>query len=249
MNALEQHLTELRVFGYTVVDAVLDADAVDQLRDFVLTTEARIGVETQHRGRARHLANLVALDPMFFALIDHARVLPLIEGIMGRDIILGSLNARVVQPGDPIQSLHSDVPLKLHRYGDDAPLMMNTVWPLHDFTLDNGGTRLVPGSHQSGLQEPPAGFTLQHEYQPLVRAGSVVVINGQTWHAGGANKTAAPRAAMFGHYRYAQWLRFQCDPHDGFNAEWLPQLTRRQRELLRMVNGVDGRHGADFYER
>ncbi len=57
------------------------------------------------------------------------------------------------------------------------------------------------------------------------------------------------RTAMFGHYRNGQWLRFQCDPHDGFREEWLPGMTERQKELLRMTNGVDHRHGADFYER
>ena len=54
---------------------------------------------------------------------------------------------------------------------------------------------------------------------------------------------------MFGHYRNSIWLRFQCDPHDGFNEEWLADMTTRQKQLLRMTNGVDHRHGADFYER
>lgn len=64
---------------------------------------------------------------MFLAAIDHAAVLPYIEETVGKDLILGSLNARVVRPGDGAQTLHSDVPLAMHRYGHDAPLMMSTV--------------------------------------------------------------------------------------------------------------------------
>ncbi|MEJ2090304.1 MAG: phytanoyl-CoA dioxygenase family protein [Gammaproteobacteria bacterium] len=249
MDTLAQQVTELRVFGFTIVDEVLTADEVTEMREFVLRTAADIGVESRHRGRARHLANLIGLSPMFFKLIDHVRVLPLVEALMGSDLILGSLNARIVRPGDGKQILHSDVPLPLHRYGAESPVMMNTIWPLHDYTAENGATCVVPGSHQSRLQEPPVGFQVTHEVQVQIPAGSVIVINGQTWHGGGANRSHSERAALFGHYRFGQWMRFQCDPHDQFPAEWLPLLSERQKQLLRMTDGATGRHGADFYER
>ena len=249
MEQFEQQVTEIRIYGFTVVHGVLSPGEVGELRDFVVAEEERIGVVSTHRGEARHLANLVELSPMFFKIIDHPKVLPLIETVMGKDLILGSLNARVVRPGDGSQTLHSDVPLPLHRYGTEAPVMMNTIWPLHDYTAANGATRVVPGTHQSHLQEPPEGFEARYEVQAEVPAGSVIVINGQTWHGGGANRTAEKRAAMFGHYRYGQWLRFQCDPHDQFPVRWLELLNDRQRQLLRMTDGVTGKHGADFYER
>jgi hypothetical protein len=237
------------VFGFTVVDCVLTSDEVGELRELVTEFAEKIGVESRHRGLAGHLANLVTLSPAFFKVIDHPDVLPLVEAIMGRDLILGSLNARIVRPGDGIQTLHSDVPLALHRYGTEPPVMMNTIWPLDDYTVNNGATRLVPGSHQSHLQEPPPGFDVNYEIQAEVCAGSVIVINGQTWHGGGANGTDASRTAMFGHYRFGQWMRFQCDPHHEFREEWIELLNDRQRRLLRMTEGLSGRHGADFYER
>ena len=245
----EERMAELRVWGFTVIHDVLDKATAAQMRDFVIDNTLRIGVEHGYRGTALHLANLVTLDPMFLPIIDHPAVLPYIEMTMGSNLILGSLNARVVRPGDGHQGLHGDVPLDMLRLGDNAPLMMNTVWALTDLNPRNGGTRLVPGSHQSPLRYPPPGLSLPHEMQPEVPAGSVVVFHGQTWHGGGANHTGELRAAMFGHYRNGVWLRFQCDPHDGFREEWLPGMTTRQKELLRMTNGVDHRHGADFYER
>ena len=246
-QAHTQQLNELEIFGFTILEDVLPADTVAALRDFVMATEPEIGVDHRHRGSARHLANLVTLDPMFFPLIDHHLVLRLLEATMGSNIILGSLNARVVYPGDPDQGLHSDVPLPMHRYGE-APLMMNTIWALQDFTADNGATRLVPGSHNSRLRVPPSDFKVPFEHQAEIRAGSVVILNGQTWHGGGENRSDEPRAALFGHYRFAQWLRFQCDPHDQFDPAWLPLLSDRQKELIRMTDGVTGKHGADFYE-
>ena len=245
---LTQHLNELKVFGFTVLEDVLHADTLAKVHDFVIATEPEIGVDHRHLGTARHLANLPTLNPMFFPLIDHPRVLPVIEGAMGNEIILGSLNARVVYPGDPDQGLHSDVPLPMHRHGE-APLMMNTIWALQDFTADNGATRVVPGSHNSGMRYPPEDFHIQFEHQAVVPAGSVIVINGQTWHGSGENRSNQPRAALFGHYRFAHWMRFQCDPHDRFDPDWLPLLSNRQRELMRMTHGVTDKTGADFYER
>ena len=246
-SAQQQH--ELRVFGFTVVPNVLTTDEARAMREFVLETEARVGVDTHHRGIARHLANVVALDPMFLPMIDHPRVLPLVESLMGENIILGSLSARIVRPGDPRQTLHSDVPMGLARYGHEAPVMMNTVWALQDASPENGATWVVPGSHQSGLLEPPAGFDVIHAQQPTVSAGSVIVFHGQTWHGGGANRSIDPRVSLFGHYRYGAWLRFQCDPHEEFQPEWLDAMTDRQKSLLRMTQGINPRHGADFYER
>jgi hypothetical protein len=98
MQEFEQKVMELKVYGFTVVDEVLDAGEVAELENFVVAREAAIGVESSHRGSARHLANLVGLSPLFFPLIDHPGVLPFVEAIMGRNLILGSLNARVL-PG------------------------------------------------------------------------------------------------------------------------------------------------------
>lgn len=242
-------LTELKVLGYTVIEDVLDKASVDTMRAFVEEQAFTIGVESHHRGKARHLANLVTLKPMFLPVIDHPAVLPYVEALMGKHIILGSLSARIVRAGEPKQTLHSDVPIEMHRYGEQMPLMMNSVWALSDLNPQNGGTCLVPGSHQSHLSEPPKGLKLPHEVQPTLRAGSVVIFHGQTWHGGGENQTDQLRTAMFGHYRNGHWLRFQCDPHDGFQQAWLTDMTQRQKELLRMTNGIDHRHGADFYER
>ena len=127
--------------------------------------------------------------------------------------------------------------------------MVNTVWLLDDFTEANGGTRIVPGSHRSGLAGPPEGIEVKHLHQLVAPAGSVLVFNGQCWHGGGANRTGEKRHALFGHYR-KDALMFQVDPHDGFSADWLEQLSPRQRQLLRMEEGASAHpHASDHHLR
>ena len=246
MTEHEQAIAEIEIFGFTLVEDVLSADEVEEMREALIRCESEHGTESSNRGSASHVANLPTMDPVFFKTIDHAKILPLLEHFLEKSLILGSLNSRIVRPGDPDQGLHSDIPL--YMLNMDTPVMMNTVWLLSDFSVANGGTRVVPGSHKSGLAGPPESMEVQHIFQPEAAAGCVLVFNGQTWHAGGANNSDGDRYALFGHYR-KHMLMFQCDPHDGFPAEWVDQLTTRQSELMRMQRGAGAAHAADAHMR
>ena len=246
MSELQQAFWEMDVYGFTLLDSVLNTDEIEAMRDSLTHWEDQVGDEQRFLGRAGHVSNLVALDPVFHPIIDHPRTLPIIEHVLGEAIILGSLNARIVRPGDPVQGLHSDIRADLLNMA--SPVMVNTVWLLDDFTAENGGTRIVPGTHRSGLAGPPEGMEVKHVFQLTAPAGSVLVFNGQCWHGGGMNQTDGKRHALFGHYR-KNALMFQVDPHDNFNEDWLENLTPRQQELLRMTNGVGAPHASDGHLR
>ena len=246
MEERERAIKEIEIYGFTVVEDVLASDEVEAMRKALVRCEQEVGTEHAHRGSARHVSNLPTLDPVFFKTIDHPRILPLLENFLGSGLILGSLNSRIVRPGDGDQGFHSDIPGDMLNM--DSPVMMNTVWMLDDFSPANGATRVVPGTHKSGLVSPPEGMEAQYIVQAEAAAGSVLVFNGQCWHAGGANKSTANRHALFGHYRKPM-LVFQCDPHDDFPAAWFELLNPRQRQLLRMKNGPGAAHAADAHFR
>ncbi len=246
MPTLQQAFWEMDIYGFTLLEDVLSPAEVKTLRASLAAWAEKIGAEQRFLGQAGHVSNLPTLDPLFHPLIDHPRTLPVIEYVLGKQIVLGSLNARIVRPGDPVQGLHSDIRADLLTMG--SPVMVNTVWLLDDFTTENGATRIVPGSHKSGMAGPPDGMEVKHVFQLIAPAGSVLVFNGQCWHGGGANQTQANRHALFGHYR-KNALIFQVDPHDGFKESWLNDLTLRQRELLRMEGGLAAPHAADSHLR
>jgi ectoine hydroxylase-related dioxygenase (phytanoyl-CoA dioxygenase family) len=89
-----------------------------------------------------------------------------------------------IGPGEVHQGLHSDdglVSVKRPR----IPFMVTTIWAFTDFTDENGATRIVPGSHKFD-HEPRKGEHIEH-IPAEMKAGSVLVVNGGTWHCGGAN--------------------------------------------------------------
>lgn len=244
MTEAEKAIQEIEVYGFTILERVLTKEQAVEMREALIRCEQKVGTDHKHRGAARHVSNLPTLDPIFFKAIDHPRVLPLLEHHLGESMIMGSLNSRIVRPGDGYQDLHSDIPVEMLNM--DSPVMMNTVWMLDAFTSEVGATRCVPGTHKSGLGGPPEGLDLKHVAEAIAPIGSVLVFNGQTWHGGGKNTGDRNRHALFGHYR-KRMLVFQVDPHDDFPEEWFDQLTGRQKQLMRMSKGLGARHAADSH--
>jgi ectoine hydroxylase-related dioxygenase (phytanoyl-CoA dioxygenase family) len=242
----ERAIQEIEVYGFTVLEGVLSPEEVAATKEVLIRCEREFGEEHKHGGSARHVSNLPVLDPVFLPIIDHPRTLPILEQFLGKSLILGSLNSRIVRPGDGDQRLHGDIPAEMLNMA--SPVMMNTVWMLDDFTRENGATRVVPGTHRSGHASPPEGLELKYVVQAEAPAGSVLVFNGQCWHGGGENRSSRNRHALFGHYRKFMLL-FQLDPHDGFPPEQFDRLTPRQKELLRMKKGLGVPHAADFHFR
>ena len=244
MTPFEQAVAEIEIYGFTLVADVLNQAEVEALRSALVRCGDEVGVHGYENRNAASIlvANLPSLDPAFFQVIDHPAILPILEHFLDPTLILGSLSSRIVRPGDGEQDFHSDIPA--HMLNPVSPVMMNTVWMLDDFSPEIGGTRIVPGSHKSGLAGPPEGLEVRHVFQPEAAAGSVLVFNGQCWHAGGANSTGGNRHALFAHYRKSM-LMFQLDPHDGFPEEWYDRLTQRQKGLLRMQSGLNEDHAAD----
>lgn len=246
MNA-EQAAFELDVYGFAVLPGVIpEAEALELCR-ILDEADERIGIEYVYDGAyARSVPCAPALDDRFMALVDNPQVLAVIERVMGPEIVLGSMNARIVRPGDPDQGLHSDIP-QVHRRIIGAPVMLQAVWMLDGFTVAKGATRIVPGSHRHPDAYPPEGMDIPHVLQPEGPPGSVMIFNGQCWHGGGANTSRERRRAVFGHYRLDAWMRFQTDPAMYVGEDQWQRMSERQRELLRMTFGHGQQNAADYY--
>lgn len=246
-QAIDQAVFELELYGFTVLPSVIAESEALRLAQVLDDGDERIGIEYTYDGAyARSVPCAPALEDGFMALVDDPSALAVVERVMGPELVLGSMNARIVRPGDPGQGLHSDIPA-VHRRVIGTPVMLQVVWMLDGFTREKGATRIVPGSHRHPEAYPPPGRTIAHEVQPEGPPGSVMIFNGQCWHGGGANRSQERRRAVFGHYRLDAWMRFQTDPQLYVGADQWSRMSERQRELLRMTHGPDQKNAADYY--
>ncbi|MFY9930584.1 MAG: phytanoyl-CoA dioxygenase family protein [Streptosporangiaceae bacterium] len=190
--------------GYVPLPGVLSAPQVEAIRDRLaglLAAEGeRAGREVHQEAGADRLADLVNKGPVFEPCFTDPRVLACVAHVLG-DFKLSSLNSRAALPGQGRQGLHAD-------FGGPVPAdgyqVCNSIWLLDDFTADNGATRVVPGSHRSGVTVRDALTDAEaphpDEVMLVAPAGSVVVFNSHLWHGGTLNRTGAPRRALHSYF-------------------------------------------------
>lgn len=229
--------------GYLVLRNFMSPDLLARLRLrvaelFEMEGDAA-GAEFKQEPGCRRLANLVDKGEVFREVIAEPRVLNLVRHVLGPRIKLSSLNVREV-PADGAghQPLHAD----MGAIADDAGYWVsNTVWLLDDYTPDNGALRVVPGSQrrkqlpQHALADPLADFP----GQVLVTgsAGTVVVLNAHTWHAGTANRSARPRTSLHAFYCRRD------KPQQQYQKRLLrPETQARLSAQLRELLALDDAH-------
>ncbi|MDG2024939.1 MAG: phytanoyl-CoA dioxygenase family protein [Actinomycetota bacterium] len=185
---MSQHFETLEEDGYCILENVIEEDLIKEVRESVARLETELDV--QPRGNraegyaTKRMYNLLAKDRAFWKLPIHENVLPFPEYLLDDECILSGTTCMNIGPGEVHQGLHSDdglVSVKRPR----IPFMVTTIWAFTDFTDENGATRIVPGSHKFD-HEPRKGQQIEH-IPAEMKAGSVLVVNGGTWHCGGAN--------------------------------------------------------------
>ena len=135
----------------------------------------------------------------------------------------------------------------LHREEDTVPffrvprpnLVVATMWAISDFTADNGGTLLVPGSHKWDVERRAEPGEIGAAEMP---AGSVLFWMGGTLHAGGANVSDDWRYGVILTYSVG-WLRQEENQSLAVPLELSRQLAPELQDMLgNTVNGALGFH-------
>ena len=200
-----QQKAQLDREGYLLLPGTLSAAQREALRarqgELLAEEGEKAGTEVhQERGTDR-LSDLINKDPLFHIVLTQPTVLAAIAHVLRSDFQLSSLNSRNALPGQGLQGLHADWG-RLETPGDYQ--VCNSLWLLDDFTVDNGATRVVPGTH-IGTKVPSDVMTDPSEAHPdekvlIGKAGDVVVVNSHVWHGGTTNRTQGPRRVMHGYF-------------------------------------------------
>lgn len=228
---LDQWRATLERDGYVIIPDLIPASQVIALTEALLRVEAEHGfgyAKTSFEGlKTVRINNLLVYDEIFWQVPLQPEVLGLAELLLDRELLLSSLCTLTLGPGQEAQPLHEDtqqLPLPRPR----APVAINAVWALSDFTVDNGATQVVPGSHRFD-QFPPYGSE-QETVPAIMKAGSIMLFDSALWHKGGANTTGSRRYAVSCYY-CAGWMRQQENLQLGIPLEVASRFPRRLQEL------------------
>jgi ectoine hydroxylase-related dioxygenase (phytanoyl-CoA dioxygenase family) len=204
-SQLAAALAHFEEHGYVILERVLDEARLDELQRALVPFEAQrpFGRNDFEGERTHRVYSLAGKGAVFMRLAEEPAVVNLLDRLLLPSWLLSNLQSIRLYPGETAQPWHTDDAF----YGVPRPrgrLAVSTIWAIEDFTVENGATELVPGSHLWGRQRPE-GHPSVHAVMPR---GSVVLFDGALWHRGGANRAAATRLAISPQY-CQPWLRTQ----------------------------------------
>lgn len=225
--------------GYLIFKGLLPPDQIESLRTKVEelwgTEGEKAGEENYIEPGVRRLANLANKGDIFREIYSHPQVLEVIEAVMGSEIRASMVNARDVPPHTGARMpFHMDSDKGRHR--DEKGFSAATaIWMLDPFTVENGATAFVPGSHLIGKSPKQVLTDLNASHPDEIvlegEAGDVLVFNGHCWHAGRPNLTDGHRRALLVHYLRADVPRPE-NRRQYLDRERAAELSSGERELL-----------------
>lgn len=133
------------------------------------------------------------------------------------------------------QRFHRDV----RTYSKNFHLMINMLVMVDNFTIENGATKVVPGTHRV-QQRPSDAFLESNAVQITGKAGSVLLFDSNLWHCAAQNITQMSRMALTLTFT-RPFFKQQMD-YSRFLGEYYPK-NEKMRQLLgynaRVPNGYD----------
>lgn len=219
-NVVESDLATLDRDGYLVVERLLPSVLCIEIAETMDPLLGHVGRNVFEGLHTQRVYSLLTKARVCDGLIEHPRVLALLDRLLLPNYLLSQLQAIRIGPGETAQFLHFDdgmYPVPRPR----AALSAATIWAISDFTADNGATVVIPGSHRWDDTRKPTDA--DEHVSVVMPAGSVVFFVGTLWHGGGANHTT-DRGRLAVTAQYCQpWLRPQeaftlSTPHDTVRA-------------------------------
>ena len=181
----------------------------------------------------KRVGGVLAKSPAARELVIHPVIMALCESVLlpyAANFQLNFSGVMHLEPGAQAQDLHRDGLLYPVRH-PCPPMIMPGMWALNDFTEENGGTQIVPGSHLWEHDRAPFPDEVVNAVMP---AGSILLYLGGTWHGGGLNHSNGARTGLALQYSLG-WLRQE-------ENQYLanpPEVARDYPERLRRLIGYD----------
>lgn len=242
-------VVHLETYGYCMLENLISGQVAQIMahRCLELHADSQWKRLIDDNGLYQTLFGMLNLDDRVWDFASQADVVTIARHVLGPDCRVVEACSKPTWPGAPHGELHVD---SADYFAEipDVPWMINTMWMLTDFTVENGATGVVPMSHRSRLKNPPSEIIPESLLiKPITgRAGSVLMWHGALFHMARANTSEQIRVGLNIPY-YPRWFNNWIDA--GHQPLW-PETYERMPETMRMLcPGRLGRKREDVYEQ
>jgi len=247
---LQKAVPALRYEGCCVVEGVLGPEVLSATRERMYAVQAAIREDIgedrlQRAGELGVLRVMPAYDEFFLRFLELEPVLAIVDAMVSDTAILHLQNGFILPPTPPAdngeavfqQRFHRDFPRHLEGY----LASINTLIAVDEFTAENGGTIVAPGTHQRA--EQPADVFLQAAAQPVeCPAGAAIIFDSTLWHAAGRNASDRDRLGINLQFTRS-FFKQQIDYVRALGDEVVERQAPRTQQLLgwytRVVTSLD----------
>ena len=188
----------LKADGACIVDNLASNELMDRVAE-----EMEPHVDLTPPGRddfvgrlTRRTGSMIPRSPASRELIMDPVVLGAAEKLLEKATTYQLHLTQVISvfPGETVQPLHRDeLAWDFFEFPADYDVQCNTIWAMTDFTLENGATRVVPGSH---LMPGKLTFEEAECDRAVMSRGSCFFYTGKVYHGAGANLTGEVRQGI-----------------------------------------------------
>jgi len=193
-------LYEIETVGFAAFSGIVPEELLRRVRIDVPKREEicrqwqkKNGVESGTEGAAHHIVGGGdSLEEFLSALYLDEYIKSYFEG----EYILNSFGALNNLPYSEDTYAHGQ---RFHRdvrtFSPNFRLMLNMIVMVHDFSVHNGATKLIPGSHR--IEARPSDEYLEaNAVRAVGSAGTIILFNSNLWHSAAPNTTNMPRMAL-----------------------------------------------------
>jgi ectoine hydroxylase-related dioxygenase (phytanoyl-CoA dioxygenase family) len=241
---LERVKADLDHAGYAILADVLTQEEVREARQVLVDEIAREEAIDENRVRRfftdpddknRRLSRLPDRHRWFRDFLEHPVALELTKYILGPTLLnesylVHSYGANLTRPGSGEQFIHLDRGMDFH--DQTKPLQSRFIWCLDPFDVENGATRVVPGSHLWNDQIDMSGATYYESVPAEAPPGSLIIYSDMLLHGTGANLSAdRERAGVIVGY-CPPWCRPMINFPLVLDPEVMEGASRTLRQLL-----------------
>ena len=232
-DGLEPFEAAMNERGWALFETVLPQADLAPIREDVLASVADCGARQTGMaalaapdGTAHHAVGAYASLDRF---LENLPLRPFIERYFGgAPYILHAFNPATVAPekSSYLHNIHRDV----RTHAGEFRMLLNMLVMVDAFTLENGATHALSGSHQHAAAPDPTLFWRESE-RLTGPAGSVVLFDSNLWHAAGANTSGQSRAALTLSFSRA-FVKQQMDYPRFLGEAWGQRQSPWMRQLL-----------------
>jgi ectoine hydroxylase-related dioxygenase (phytanoyl-CoA dioxygenase family) len=198
---LEQHLEELSIIGYTIIEEVLTSQVLEiarlKLDEVYRQQEQELGGEYLASINELNLARCpLVYDEFFLKIATQEQILEIVHKAIGGSYILLHLQNGIINMPDEEHhqsAWHRDLPYQ--EFIISKPLAVSALYCLDDFTAETGGTYVLSHTHRVEKM-PSAHYTEKHQTCVIARAGSVILFDAMLYHRAGYNSSNRMRRAI-----------------------------------------------------